>query len=180
MEESKVLRTTEEIKAISDPYRLKILNILSKFPEGATATMIAEKMNEVPSKVHYHIKKLEKAGIIELTNTEVINGIIAKYYMKTAEYFTIEGEDSDNPIILNETFKVIKNIYDESLSYMKEAINNKKSGADPTVTSASEVYLTKEEVEELLEYIKTINNKKTVREGAHKAHVLFSIVRRQE
>ena len=114
------LTTLEQIKAYSDPYRLKIITYLRNNQESATVKEIADFFGEVPAKVHYHIKKLEKAksiteddakkaqediqkivdkyikevekaGILELVKTKEIKGIIAKYYYLTAESFNIEG-----------------------------------------------------------------------------------------
>ncbi|MGL5244429.1 MAG: ArsR/SmtB family transcription factor, partial [Sarcina sp.] len=79
------LTTLEQIKAYSDPYRLKIITFLRNNREAATVKEIADFFGEVPAKVHYHIKKLEKAGILELVRTKEIKGIIAKYYYLTAE-----------------------------------------------------------------------------------------------
>ena len=152
--------------------------------------MVAEEMGEVPSKVYYHIKKLEKVGVVEIVKTEVINGIVAKYYKKTAETFTIEGdnEEMNNPLFLNETYKTIKSVYDESLEIIREAISNKEASKDiaPMIMSASDIYLTEEEMKELIEYIRNVKNKaskkkrddkKKIDEGStHKVHFLFSIV----
>lgn len=85
------LTTLEQIKAYSDPYMLKIITYLRNNQESATVKEIADFFGEVPAKVHYHIKKLEKAGILELVKTKEIKGIIAKYYYLTAESFNIEG-----------------------------------------------------------------------------------------
>lgn len=185
-----ILKTTEEIKAVSDPYRLKILRVLSSYEDGATASMVAEDMGEVPSKVYYHIKKLEKVGVIEVVKTEVVNGIVAKYYKKTAETFSIEGdkEEMNNPLFINETYKTIKSVYDESLEIVKEAISSQEASKDiaPMIVSASDIYLTEDEIKELIEYIKAVKNKgsRKRREDAEKAHegngdkvhFLFSIV----
>lgn len=64
------LTTLEQIKAYSDPYRLKIITYLRNNQESATVKEIADFFGEVPAKVHYHIKKLEKAGILELVKTD--------------------------------------------------------------------------------------------------------------
>ena len=190
LKDNMILKTTEEIKAVSDPYRLKILRVLSSYEEGATASMVAEEMGEVPSKVYYHIKKLEKVGVIEIVKTEVINGIVAKYYKKTADTFSIEGdkEEMNNPLFLNETYKTIKSVYDESLETTRGAINSGDTSKEitPMIISASDLALTVEEMNELIEYVKTIKNKgsrkkredvEKVDEGnVHKVHLLFSIV----
>ena len=174
-----VLRTKEEIKAISDPYRLRIMRIISNSEQGLTASQVAERMQEVPSKVYYHIKKLEKVGLLEVCNTEVINGIIAKYYRRTAERFTIEEEhdDEDNPLMTNEAYKTIKSVYDESLSIIKEVITDKdNSKKKPMIFSATDIYITEEERLELIEYIKRLKGKKKPGEGKESTHILFSII----
>ncbi|WP_211745817.1 helix-turn-helix domain-containing protein [Paenibacillus sp. Marseille-Q4541] len=76
----KVLTTMEEIKTYSDPYRLKILHVFRRFGKPATVKEIADELGELPAKVHYHVKKLEKIGLLSLVDTKEINGIIAKYY----------------------------------------------------------------------------------------------------
>ncbi len=43
-------------------------------------------MGEVPAKVHYHVKKLESAGILKLQHTKEINGIVAKFYQPTVDH----------------------------------------------------------------------------------------------
>ncbi len=182
MENTKVLKTTEEIKAISDPYRFKIITTFAYFNDGATATQIAEKLGEVPSKVYYHIKKLEKAGIVSVVGTEIINGIVAKYYKPTAESFTIEAEEENfpNPFFKSETEKMLRSVYNESLSKLSEVIEGKSASGDPMVASANEIYVTPEELEELKKIFSKLKSKKEKREGAKRTHMLLTIVQFNE
>ena len=80
MDKVKVLRSLEEVKALSDPYRFKILNCFYEMKKPATVKQIADKLGEVPANIHYHVKKLEKFDIVRLHHTEEIRGIVAKYY----------------------------------------------------------------------------------------------------
>lgn len=59
----------------------------------STVKQIADEMGDVPAKVHYHVKKLEMAGILRLNHTKEINGIIAKYYEPTAKTYKIENQE---------------------------------------------------------------------------------------
>lgn len=119
MKDTITLSTIEEIKTYSDPYRLRIITFLRNSKEEATVKEIADYLGEVPAKIHYHIKKLERAGIIELVRTKEIKGIIAKYYYLTATNYLIEGEE-----IRNQTKKVYKsqvlNIVNEYYEKSKE------------------------------------------------------------
>jgi len=97
------LNTENEIKIFSDPYRLKIIKTIKEIGRSTTVKEIADKMNEVPAKVHYHLKKLEKIEVLELDYTKEINGIIAKYYRLTADAYRINydniGKDFENKVV---------------------------------------------------------------------------------
>ena len=107
----------EQIKAYSDPYRLRIISFLRNTREAATVKEIADYLGEVPAKVHYHIKKLEKVGILELVRTKEIKGIIAKYYYLTAENFVIEAEDINKQtkkVYKSQVLNIVNEYYDKS------------------------------------------------------------------
>lgn len=87
------LTTIDEIKVFSDPYRLKILNCILETDKPMTVKQIGVALGEKPSKVHYHVQKLVAVDILALDHTENINGIIAKYYLPTAEDFIIKVEE---------------------------------------------------------------------------------------
>lgn len=111
------LVTVEQIKAYSDPYRLKILTFLRNRREASTVKEIADYLGEVPAKVHYHIKKLEKVGIVEIVRTKEVKGIVAKYYYLTAENFQIEGEEIKNQtrkIYKSQILNIVNEYYDKS------------------------------------------------------------------
>ena len=114
VEELKYLKTVEEIRAFMDPFRLDILRKFYSLGKPATVKQIADEMNEVPSKIHYHVKKLEKFNILELHHTEEIKGIIAKFYLPTAKSFqTIQRDDKLDPkIYLSEAQQLACNVID--------------------------------------------------------------------
>ena len=45
---------------------MMIMKQYYKLGKPATVKQIADEMNEVPAKVHYHVKKLESVGILKL------------------------------------------------------------------------------------------------------------------
>lgn len=189
MDEIKLLKTVEEIRALSDPYRYKILNCFYKNGEPITVKQVADELGEVPAKVHYHVKKMEKAGLLVLVYTKEINGIIAKYYEPTAKKFNIIGEDTegmDKALRLNEALKVVAQIYDESkktfleqasISQSNEGVKNKKLSS----LSMESIYLTQEEAEDLIKYMENLmagsNRKQKAEETDIKEfHCFFSII----
>lgn len=93
MKNVKVLTTLDEIKSFTDPYRIIIMKHYFRLGKPATVKQIADEMGDVPAKVHYHVKKLEAAGILRLNHTKEINGIVAKYYEPTAKTYKIENQE---------------------------------------------------------------------------------------
>lgn len=159
MEEVKVLKTIEDIRAFSDPYRMQILDLFNRFDQPATVKQIADELGEVPAKVHYHVKKLESAGILRLVYTREINGILAKYYEPTAKKYFIERQDIDPSIstaVLNEAQKLITNAYNSSQKIFLENM-----GTSHAVISMAleDIYLTEEEFKEFDSYIQDFSSK---------------------
>lgn len=153
-----MLTTLEEARAISDPYRYRILKYFYEINEPATAKQIADKMGEVPAKVHYHVKKLEKAGILEMVNTKVINGIIAKYYEPTAKSFEVfynKSKEGNKEVVLSESEQLISEFYDKSkrvmLSKLRACANDDEKMK--AIFSMDDLYLSEKEAAELEEYI---------------------------
>lgn len=85
MKDVHILNTLDEINLVSDPIRLNILLHLGTTPK--TAQDVADALDVSRSKIHYHLKILEDAGIIEVVQTELINGITQKYFLPVAKAF---------------------------------------------------------------------------------------------
>jgi predicted transcriptional regulator len=90
MQYEKILSSTDEIKTFSDPFRVKILLSFGEAEEPLTVKQISVKLGEVPAKVHYHVKELERIGVLELVATKEKSGILEKYYLPTAQNFRID------------------------------------------------------------------------------------------
>lgn len=178
MEESKGLTTLEEIKAINDPYRLRIVFCFQRMGRAATVKEIADNMGEVPAKVHYHVKKLESAGILNLSHTKTVNGIIAKYYELTARDFHIKVKNLDPDIskqVVSQNLKLtVIAAYDSSKKIVVEDTPEDTN----IMLGTNTLYLTDESVEEFKkmfrEFVKTYKVDRG-EEGAKEYH-LFNVL----
>ncbi|MCP1183701.1 transcriptional regulator [Paenibacillus sp. 1781tsa1] len=175
----KVLSTIEEIKIYSDPYRIQIMNMFNKQGRPSTVKEIADQMGEVPAKVHYHVKKLEKIGLLTIVSTREINGIIAKYYEPfTGEiHLRHEDEDKENSplkqVFRSETLKLLNEMFEQSRQrFMHQAeTENRMFLSDITL------YATRDEVEELYKNIIKLCEPYTTKEnhrGEDEVFQLFS------
>ncbi len=71
---------------------IKIIRELAEKP--ACAMDLARALNEHEQKIYYHLRKLEKAGIISLETTEIRAGALAKIYKINSPYIAVKLFDA--------------------------------------------------------------------------------------
>lgn len=82
-----------KLNVFNSDLSLKIMEELSKKPQCAMD--VARKLKQHEQKIYYHIRRLQKAGIVKLDRTEERVGAIAKIYSVASPYLTVklfEGE----------------------------------------------------------------------------------------
>ncbi len=178
MEENKGLTTLEEIKAINDPYRLQIVFYYQRMGRAATVKEIADNMGEVPAKVHYHVKKLESAGILRLSHTKNVNGIIAKYYELTARDFHIKVNNINPEISRQVASQNVQLTVIAAYDSSKKIVVEDTPEDTNVMLSTNTLYMTEEKAKELKKIIHDfVKNYKVDRgeEGAREYH-LFNVL----
>jgi len=85
-----IIKDLEAAKAISDPLRLQILEVM--IPAPLTVSQIAAKLGLAQSKLYYHVNTLEKYGLIQLVDTTVRGNIIEKHYWVTAYDYHLDHD----------------------------------------------------------------------------------------
>jgi molybdate-binding protein len=96
------LRSFEQLKLLSDPRRLAILQQLMSGP--ASLTMLGKVFGEHPAWVRHHLKKLEAAGLVELVETRIQSGVVEKFYQARAGGFLVQElilpQNRERPVIV--------------------------------------------------------------------------------
>lgn len=82
------IKTHEQLKAIADPLRTKILMNLVK--NEYTGQQLAELLSITRNNIYFHLKELEKHEVIQVVRKEEKNGIVQKYYRAVASRFIPE------------------------------------------------------------------------------------------
>ncbi len=165
------LKTLNDIKTFSDPYRMLIYKTFSNSDEAVTIKRVADIMGEVPAKVYYHAKKLIKIGVLELDHEENINGIIAKYYKSTERQIIMSHDSLDEkqlPSMLSETEKMVSNVIDDAKAEFISAMQALAQKEHPEGETdegdggliVSRIHLTKTEAEDLYKYLMDLSEKK--------------------
>lgn len=81
------IENIEQLRAVADLLRLRIIDVLVKQP--MTVTQLGEMLGEAPAKMHYHVRELEKVGLLKLVETREKGGILEKYYQPIARELSV-------------------------------------------------------------------------------------------
>lgn len=86
--ETHIIETLDALKVFSDPLRQRILETL--YESAKTVKQIAAELDIAPTKLYYHINLMEEHGLIRVTDTRIVSGIIEKQYDAAAAGFRIK------------------------------------------------------------------------------------------
>jgi len=81
------LETVDQLRAIADELRQRIFNALIDQP--MTVTQVGQRLDVAPAKIHYHMRELERVGLVHLHETREKGGILEKYYRPVARYISV-------------------------------------------------------------------------------------------
>ncbi len=121
-----VVDDLEVLKAIAHNTRLDILQSL-KHPK--TVKEIAQRLDIAATKLYYHVNLMEKHGLIQVVETNIVSGIIEKKYQVTARNYRLqdglltEGADHSAEIDL-----MLGAIFSTTRSEIKRSIKAKQMG----------------------------------------------------
>ena len=76
------LQTIEQLRAVADPLRIRIFEALAQ--RAMTATQVGDELSIAAPKAHYHVRELERMGLVKLVETRERGGILEKYYRAVA------------------------------------------------------------------------------------------------
>ncbi len=89
-----LVRDPAALRAAVNPLAWKILNILNERPSYPQELAKKLKLNE--QNVYYHIRQLQKSGLIECISEEKKQGAVCKYFVPTAQAFGVELSSKKN------------------------------------------------------------------------------------
>lgn len=81
------LRTIEELHVVAHPLRIKLCRLLKE--QERTVKELSDLLGETSTRLYYHVGELERAGLVRLVRTDVVNGLTQKYYRAVARYLTV-------------------------------------------------------------------------------------------
>ena len=88
MDPTRTLGRPERIKALANPLRQRILQLMIEAP--ITTKQVADRLGEKPTKLYHHVETLEGVGLVKLVKTKRKRGTVEKYYQAVAERFILD------------------------------------------------------------------------------------------
>lgn len=87
MKNNLIIDDFNQLRALSDPLRAEMMMHLVM--RAYTGQQLSEILSIPRGKIHYHLKELEKNGLVQIVKTEEKNGIVQKFYQAVAADFQI-------------------------------------------------------------------------------------------
>ncbi|MEY2469847.1 MAG: hypothetical protein QOF21_2545 [Actinomycetota bacterium] len=86
----KVIEDLATLKVISDPLRLRLIEELGARP--TTVKVLAGVLGMKPNRLYYHVNLLEEHGLIKVTDTRIVSGIVERTYGLVARHFAVDDQ----------------------------------------------------------------------------------------
>jgi DNA-binding transcriptional ArsR family regulator len=86
MDDVRVLANAAAVEVALDPMRASILDALG---EPGSATTVSAAVGSTRQKVNYHLKALEKHGLVELAEERSWGGITERFVRRSARHFVV-------------------------------------------------------------------------------------------
>ncbi|MFJ9809060.1 ArsR/SmtB family transcription factor [Streptomyces sp. NPDC101158] len=88
----------EQLRAVSNLTRHRIMAVL-RF-EPATITQIAERVGLAKGSSSYHVRLLERAGLVKVVRTRKVRGVTERYYAMAARSIVLPDTGAGQPDVL--------------------------------------------------------------------------------
>ena len=89
-----VVSETEQLRALADDVRLRIVAILRE--RAATTTELAGNVGLAKGTVAHHLKVLESAGLVKVVRTRRVRALTESFYGRVARLYVMKSAD-DKP-----------------------------------------------------------------------------------
>lgn len=96
----------ENLRVLNSELSLKVLHELSKRP--SCAMDVARRLKEHEQKIYYHLRRLEKAGIVKILRTEERAGALAKIFSVSSPFLSVKLFDTEHLVDMKTRAKEIE------------------------------------------------------------------------
>jgi len=118
------IEDVETLKVIADPFRLEMIEAIGA--DRITVKELATRMGQGVHKLYYHVRLLEKHGIMIPVESQIVSGIVEKTYALAARKFEVmQGVLSAPGYGAPEFLQVLQTLFDSTLEAARKALEAK-------------------------------------------------------
>jgi Mn-dependent DtxR family transcriptional regulator len=185
-----IASSEEELQVLSSPQRQRIFKILQSEGAPMHGKEVGDRLGVKAASAHYHLKKLEKIGVIKQSHTQVINGITARYYEVTVDSVILsedffEASDDDltkqKMLLIHNTFNANRDAFIRSLHQSMQQKENGDIGENRMYLALDfRLYLSGEDAQQLQKDIDELFNNYTNPTSGKEPHSVWLSINRDE
>jgi DNA-binding transcriptional ArsR family regulator len=86
IQEIYLIELPEQASALINPLRTEIL---AQLKQPSSATEVAKKLKETPQRINYHLKALQKVGLVTKVGTRQVRNLVEVLYQSIAKTFLL-------------------------------------------------------------------------------------------
>jgi DNA-binding transcriptional ArsR family regulator len=153
--ETFLLDSPEQLRAIADPLRMRIVERLVGKP--MTLTQLGGDLGQTTAKMHYHVHEMERAGLVKLVEKRERGGVLEKYYRAVAKNFLVS--DLLRFSNASEIAAPVNDLLAQMIEGVSQVFVRRAAHPDtpePLALSSYVLRLTQEDVQQLRQQIKAL------------------------
>ncbi len=136
----KVIEDLATLRLLSDPLRLRLIEELGVRP--TTVKELAKTLAMKPNRLYYHVNLLEEHGLVKVTDTRMVSGILERTYGLVAKHFAV-SDDLTMPAELKRD--VADTLFRVVSAELGEALEREAKGGPAGVVGRIQLWLTEQE-----------------------------------
>jgi DNA-binding transcriptional ArsR family regulator len=151
------LESIEQVRALADELRLRIVDLL--LGQALTVTQLGKLLGVAPARVHYHVRELERVGLLRLVETREKGGILEKYYRAVARHVAVppallRGASPDESIAAIE--HLLQSVSATFVQAFAHALRAPETPRTPLALTTTPLWLAPQEHEQLVARIQAL------------------------
>jgi DNA-binding transcriptional ArsR family regulator len=144
---SRVVDTADAIKAMADPLRLRLLQLLMRtWDRSWSVKEMAAELHQPVTKLYHHVKLLEGAALITDADTRLVSGIVEHRYRTSQRSLNFDESLFLAPQTRDDSIAQVAALVDTSRDALLDYLHLKPNDADQVLVSRSSARLTAEEI----------------------------------
>lgn len=136
----KVIEDLATLRLLSDPLRLRLIEELGAAP--TTVKALARAMGMKPNRLYYHVNLLEQHGLVRVTQTRIVSGIVERTYALVARHFAVSEALAMPTDVKREVTDTLFRVVSAELG---EAVDAEARGGPANLVGRMQLWLTEDE-----------------------------------